>query len=552
MRTPFSLLSALAALFPTILAGVITQRSYATEPCTASGVRCYDFAVRNVTLAPDGFARQMLTINGQYPGPLIEAYTGDIVRVRVTNELNVPTGLHWHGMFMKGVPWLDGVPGQTQCPIPPGGEYTYEFKIDGQWGTYWWHSHYMSQYVDGLLGPFIVHNTLEEPYLGLYDEEYTVMLSDWYHTYSTVLLEYYISPASEGNEPIPDNGLINGLNSFNCSLAPSGSTCTPNSPKASFSFVEGKRYRLRIINTSAFSVFTFSIDNHTMTVIEADGTDVHPVQVNSLPINVAQRYSVIVNANQQPAEYFMRAELETSCYPVLAPQLEAVVQGTILYVGAKAGLVSTGVTGGSENVTECQDFDPKLLKPFYAEDAPVPNQQVTLNVVFQTDALGVNRAYINNNTYTPDFAHPTLLDVWSNQTSYYKNQYTIEIESEQVVEIVINNYDTGEHPFHFHGHHFYILGFGNGTYDAQADAKTLNLINPIRRDTSTIPALGWTVIRYVANNPGVWAFHCHIEWHVEVGLVVQFIEIPSQIQTLPLPQTALDLCAFNYTRKAVY
>lgn len=132
MRTPFSLLFAFAALYPTILADVVT------EPCTASGVRCYDFAVRNVTLAPDGFARQMLTVNGQYPGPLIEAFTGDIVRVRVTNELNVPTGLHWHGLFMKETPWLDGVPGQTQCPIPPGGEYTYEFKIDGQWGTYWW------------------------------------------------------------------------------------------------------------------------------------------------------------------------------------------------------------------------------------------------------------------------------------------------------------------------------------------------------------------------------------------------------------------------------
>lgn len=129
-----------------------------------------------------------------------------------------------------------------------------------------------------------------------------------------------------------------------------------------------------------------------MTVIEADGTDVHPVQVNSLPINVAQRYSVIVNANQQPAVYFMRAELETSCYPVPAPQLEAVVLGKIQYVGAMPGLVSTGA--GSENATECQDLDPKKLKPYYAEDAPVANQQVTLNVVFQSDAQGINRGML--------------------------------------------------------------------------------------------------------------------------------------------------------------
>ncbi|RUS30675.1 Cupredoxin, partial [Jimgerdemannia flammicorona] len=138
-----------------------------------------------------------ITINASHHHALLTAYaattlpsrrstlpptanTGNLVRIRVRNELQEPTALHWHGMFLRGVPWLDGVPGQTQCPIPADKEYTYEFRVNGQCGTYWWHSHFMAQYVNGMVGAFIIHNPKMEPFRKLYDEEYTVLLSDWY------------------------------------------------------------------------------------------------------------------------------------------------------------------------------------------------------------------------------------------------------------------------------------------------------------------------------------------------------------------------------------
>jgi len=79
----------------------------------------------------------MLLINGQFPGPTIEVMTGDTIRVNIFNNASNATAFHWHGLFLHGTPWLDGTVGLTQCPIPSGSNFTYEFGTSGQWGTYW-------------------------------------------------------------------------------------------------------------------------------------------------------------------------------------------------------------------------------------------------------------------------------------------------------------------------------------------------------------------------------------------------------------------------------
>ncbi|CAG8857519.1 42863_t:CDS:2, partial [Gigaspora margarita] len=88
--------------------------------------------------------------------------------------------IHWHGIFQLGSSWYDGVGGQTQCAIPPGVSFIYNYTVGDQVGTYWWHSHYLAQYVDGIRGPLII-NDPDDPYLGQYDYEYVLTLEDWYH-----------------------------------------------------------------------------------------------------------------------------------------------------------------------------------------------------------------------------------------------------------------------------------------------------------------------------------------------------------------------------------
>lgn len=118
--------------------------------------REYVFNITRQLGAPDGYEKSMILVNGQSPGPLIEANTGDTIRVVVHNKMvGESTTIHWHGLDQRNTTWMDGAVGISQCGIPPGESFTYEFKIADQRGTFWYHSHLSVQYADGLYGPFV-------------------------------------------------------------------------------------------------------------------------------------------------------------------------------------------------------------------------------------------------------------------------------------------------------------------------------------------------------------------------------------------------------------
>ncbi|CAG8615211.1 14571_t:CDS:1, partial [Cetraspora pellucida] len=110
--------------------------SYPNKLNKRHDTKVYDITISKEKLPPDGFTREMYTINGQFPGPLIKANKGDTLVLNVYNDLENETTIHSHGMFQRGTPWYDGVPGQTQRGIPPKKSFTYKFKVD-QSGTYW-------------------------------------------------------------------------------------------------------------------------------------------------------------------------------------------------------------------------------------------------------------------------------------------------------------------------------------------------------------------------------------------------------------------------------
>lgn len=275
--------------------------------------------------APDGVSLPfLLGINGQpgYETP-IECFEGDRIILTVFNNLTIPSSIHFHGLFQNGTNEADGAVGASQCAIPPGGTFVYNFTTDGQSGTYWWHSHFKSSYLDGLRGPLIVH----EPQVtaarssyshsqdstagsASYDREVLVSLADHYHNSSDDLTDFYLNSTlnPDGNEPVFQSGLINGRGQFNCSATTL--PCNPSAPITVFSNITpGSKTRVRIINMAAFSAFLFSIDGHSLTVIEVDGVAVQPHVVDAITLNVAQRYSVIVTADQPVANYWMRARM---------------------------------------------------------------------------------------------------------------------------------------------------------------------------------------------------------------------------------------------------
>ena len=139
---------------------------------------------------PDGYNNTCVLINEQFPGPLLEANWGDWIEVKITNEVeNEGTAIHWHGLLQKETPYMDGVPGNSQCPIAPGGTFTYRFRAGMScrkftsaervadqcaidlYGTSWYHSHWSAQYGSGLFGPIVFH--------GPKDTEYDEDLGEW-------------------------------------------------------------------------------------------------------------------------------------------------------------------------------------------------------------------------------------------------------------------------------------------------------------------------------------------------------------------------------------
>ncbi|KAI8605601.1 multi-copper oxidase laccase-like protein, partial [Dissophora ornata] len=509
--------------------------------------RTYDWTITQQTIAPDGLERPMLLVNGMFPGPLVEANTGDNIVVKVTNNMVNGTAIHWHGMFQNGTNWMDGTMGITQCAIPPGQSFTYNFTVPNQWGTYWWHAHAASQYIDGIVGPLIIHSP-DEPHLDDYEEDIIMMISDYYHTDSGSLLSWYLSTDSEGTEPVPDNGLINGRNSFDCTmdsqaLFPTGQKCTSGAPMSVFDFKAGTSYRVRIINTGAFADFQFSIDNHTLSVIEADGVDMQPVSVQRVPIHVAQRYSVLVQANQAVGNYWVRATMNTNCFNTPNPALDERVQAIIRYEGASTTQEPNSVDWTTSAwAPVCLDLTLDMLKPYFAEPAPNATTQVFLTTSFQTlRSDHVNLGYVNGISWSPLMNDSTVFQAQRGISTYDASQQVISLNTTGVVEVVITNYDEGSHPFHFHGHNFYVLGWGDGAY--VPGTTQLELTNPLRRDTSTVPSFGYTVIRFVNDNPGMWAFHCHIDWHMEAGLMVQFESLPQVIKTFQIPPEMTAMCS---------
>ncbi|GAA5832084.1 hypothetical protein JCM11251_002812 [Rhodosporidiobolus azoricus] len=495
-----------------------------------------------VDASPDGYVKDhVVGVNGTWPPPPLDVHQGDTVRVHVTNSLDGPSSLHHHGIFFNGSNYYDGAPGVTECGISTTQSFTYEIPVDNQYGTYWWHSHTGIHYQDGLRAPLVIHGN-NEPHQ--YDEEYTIVVSDWYHERATKLNNQFMHKYNPtGAEPIPDALLIyaaqngsylekDGKTAFNTDLG--------------IPFEAGKTYRLRIINEGIFSMLFFWIDGHDMRVIEADGVDVAEYPVDSLTLAVAQRYSVLVTARNDTSENFLvHANFDSSMFDTVPPELPLNYTASISYGDSNP-------MAAEETRDELGLMTDHLMVPVEVVEQFTPSTSLELDVWFDAYDNGVNRAsMLNNITYTkPDV--PSLMSMLSmgndslNNNIYGKQTASHILNKNDVMDLMIINFDANAHPFHLHGHTFQVTRVSQ---DVTSDDPELNpphalgAVNPMRRDTIIVPAGGAVNIAWRADNPGAWIFHCHIQWHMEAGLAVVFMEDPlGAQQTMTLPQQIVDQC----------
>lgn len=329
-----------------------------------------------------------------------------------------------------------------------------------------------------------------------------------------------------GAEPVPQSGFM--FNSVNDSLT----------------FEPGKTYRLRLINMSGFSMFYFSIDGHDLDVIEVDGVAVERHTVQSVYMTAAQRVSVLVTAkNATDINYWMHADMNVDMFDIVPDDLLVNVTQPLYY--------NKDVTNfaPSEDVGMGSEFDDFVLVPVVVEKAVNFDYQVNLTFNFDVTTNGINRGMFNEVPYlsplVPSLNTMLTTGEYASDVSVYGPQsQAFVLNHLDMIEIVVNNLDAGYHPFHLHGHVFQVVGRGDGVYDGHNNsAVEWFLDNPMRRDTISVPPEGFVLIRFRADNPGAWFFHCHIEWHLESGLAATFIEAPDVAQQrLTLPQSLKDIC----------
>ncbi|KAJ5167326.1 multicopper oxidase-domain-containing protein [Penicillium canariense] len=527
-----------------------------------------DWRITSAPRRPDGVLKQVYLINDLFPGPTIEARSGDSLLITVTNAVEGDSiALHWHGIHVASA--MDGAAGVSQCPILPGGQFVYNVTIPAdQSGTFWYHAHSGVSRGDGLYGGLVVHApTAKSTVRGLlspgrgdaqrfnYQKELLLLIGDWYHRPAKDVLAWYKLPGSFANEPVPDSMLVNGVGHFDCAMAVPARPVDCIEQLANTSFLDldpDTAYRIRVVNTGALAGLSLVFGQNHIDLIQVDSVDVKRSQqedVNSAGILYpGQRMDFVLHASPQHEPSTMMVQLDQGCFKYMNPALTPDQTFPIHYRSAS---ISSEAQVSAPTVRNHINVENVPSSPSILMNLP-PRAQQTHVVYTKIQKMARNHnipeGYFNQTTWKPQNDPPTPL-IGLPRVRWDSNQLALSTGSEAAwVDLVVNNLDEGPHPFHLHGHHFYILtvqqaSYGWGSYDPFSDpyppgqepdmeneSETPEAIDPnfqpydlsraALRDTVQIPSRGYAVLRFRADNPGVWLFHCHILWHLATGMAM--------------------------------
>lgn len=518
----------------------------------------------------NGAIRNLTVINGKYPGPLIEANSGDTIYLHVSNQMNdEPVSFHMHGLFYPNNTFDDGASSISVCPIPAGANYTYKVPIgENEFGTYWYHSHWSTQYADGVFGPVILHSSKEDANLTSYDADRVYVINDYYYENANTLLDQYLIPDNENSEPTPDAGLISGTYSQTSAYLTLHDNTTAF--KTAIYYDPDLIYRVRVVNTGFFLPFEFSVDEHKLTLVEIEGTLIEPFETDYVDIAVGERYSFFMNRTSDDHDsYWIHARFNQFCLATDNPDFSTDVQAIVSYIDEYQTPNSSQTWQYDGGSPKCLDFEQSNLRtlnqqvPMNKNGSNRPDLYVELDITFFNGGNQMTYGYFNEYTWKPlsntstmhellfnsDFSDASHVD---NQQTFNDDQYILNFDTRgMIVDLLINNFDDGAHPLHLHGYKFWVLGnyksgsFYPSFYETHPDR--LDLTNPVLRDTVSVPPFGFTVLRLVIDNPGVFPFHCHIGWHMEAGLLLQVNALQDEWSKQNYSQGWADMCGYDFS-----
>ncbi|XP_022747254.1 laccase-7-like [Durio zibethinus] len=543
----------------------------------------HTFYVQNLTVSKLCNSQVITAVNGSLPGPTIDIQEGDTLIVHVFNKSPYNLTIHWHGVFQKLSGWADGPNMVTQCPICPGSQYTYKFTIIEQEGTLWWHAH-VSWLRATIYGALIIRPRAGQsyPFPKPY-EEILIILGEWWNANVVDVQNQALATGVLPN--ISDAYTINGCPG---DLYP----CSKNQ-MYKLKVEPGKTYLLRIINAALNNQLFYKIANHKMTVVATDACYTKPYVTDVVVMSPGQTVDILLTADQQVGSYYMAARAYASVAGAVIPFDSTTTRGVVVYEGAPSSATPvmpalpafndtptahkfftniTGLVGGPHWIPVPLMVDLQMfitiglgLEVCPANttcEGPIGTKlSASMNnesFVFPISLSMLQAFYFNvGGVYTTDFpAKPPIQFDYTNASFNINNPSLFfapkatkvtKLKFDSTVELIFQNtalLAVENHPVHLHGFDFYVLAQGFGNYNPATDRKKLNFINPQIRNTIGVPVGGWAVIRFRANNPGVWLMHCHLDMHLSTGLATAFVieNGPTPETTLPPPPADLPQC----------
>jgi CopA family copper-resistance protein len=503
-----------------------------------------------------------ISINGTVPGPLLRLREGQEAVIRVTNRLaSETTSIHWHGIILPFR--MDGVPGVSYPGIRAGETFTYRFPVR-QHGTYWYHSHSAAQEQEGVFGPLIIEPREREPFG--FDREYVVMLGDWlwakpetmlaklkkdssYSNYQRRTVGDFIIDAKKGGVRAAladrwawgkmrmDPTDLADITGYHYSFLMNG--LAPESNWTGL-FRPGERVRLRFINAAAVTFFDVRIPGLRMTVVAADGQYVKPVTVDEFRIGIAETYDVIVEPNENSAYTIFAETLDRSGYArgTLAPRGGMTVALPERRKRAVRTMADMGMAdmAGMSSDSPAQKSDAEMAgmsgmsgdgAAMHGPDKHGPGNSVVAmspknrlgepgigldgmpwRVLVYNDLQSLEPQYDRRPPEREIELHATgnmQRYMWSfDGKEYTKDMEPIRFNYGERVRFTWVNDTMMEHPLHLHG---MWMELDNG-HGAHKPRKHTVVLKPGERLS----------VEITADAPGVWAFHCHVLYHMEVGM----------------------------------
>ena len=532
-----------------------------------------DLTVGHSPFTVGGRTGHAITVNGTLPAPLIRLREGQNARLSVTNTLDEDTSIHWHGLLLPFQ--MDGVPGISFPGIRPRETFVYEFPVI-QSGTYWYHSHSNLQEAMGHYGPIVIDPAGTDPVA--YDREHVLVLSDWSFMHPHEILEKLKkSPGYFNRQRTTLTGLIDGSDRMSLEerrmwgamrmdprdiLDVNGTTYTylinGHGPQENWTglFRPGERVRLRIINASAMSIFNVRIPGLPMTVVNADGENVRPVETDEFQISVAETYDVIVRPTEDRAYTIVSEAIDRSGMgrATLAPRLGMTAEVPPLRPvpnltmrdmgmgggmggmdhGSMAGMDHSAMPGmdhgasggdmagmdhGAMNMRDPENAPPDMAVGVGVDmvnmspinrlgERPIGLEHVPHRVLVYTDLVSLDP---NKDRRPP--SRTTEIHLTGNMERFMwgfdgrkfsELVEPIRFEPNERVRVTLVNDTMMAHPIHLHGHFFELVNGHDGH-------------QPLKHTVNVAPGSKVT-FDLTADAPGDWAFHCHLLMHMHSGM----------------------------------